>query len=107
MGAQVDLHQVVFEELLQLPLGGRIREVPNIESPTLSRTGNDSLVLSCIDGLVASSANVGAFGCAGGLVEGGVCHLGGNAIDRSGHDYLSFVNLMTRGCCFDNKVLLK
>ena len=84
-GRRGHLHQVVLEELLQLSLGGRVREVPNVESPTLGGAGDDGLVLGGVDGLVAAGADAGAFGGASGLVEGGVGHLGGDAIDRSRH----------------------
>lgn len=69
-----DLHQVVLEELLQLLLGGRVREIPNVKSPTLSGTGNDGFILGSID-MIA----VGLFD------GGGGGHLGGNTFDRSGH----------------------
>lgn len=85
-GGRGHLHQVVLEELLQLSLGGRVREVPNVESPTLGGAGDNGLVLGGVDGLVAASADAGALGSAGGLGEGSVGHLGGGAIDfRSGH----------------------
>jgi hypothetical protein len=69
-----NLHQIVLEELLQLPLGGRISEVPNIKSPTLSCTGDDGLVFGRRLGI--SWVGIG---------ESSVCHLGGDTIDRSGH----------------------
>jgi hypothetical protein len=28
-----DLHEVVLEEVLQLSLSGRVREIPNVKSP--------------------------------------------------------------------------
>ena len=70
------IHQVVLEEVLQLPLGGRISEVPNVESPTLSGAGKDSLVLGC--------GGLGA-GVLCSIVEGGSGHLGGDTVDLSGH----------------------
>lgn len=70
------IHQVVLEEILQLPLGGRVREVPDVKSPTLSSAGKDSLILGCV-GLSASSLSV--------VIEGGVGQLGGNVVDWSGH----------------------
>jgi hypothetical protein len=66
------LHKVVLEEVLQLPLGGRVREVSNVESPTLGGAGQDSLVLGC--------RGLGASGLVG-VVEGRSGHLGGNTVD--------------------------
>lgn len=71
-------HEVVLEELLQLPLGGRVGEVPDVESPALGSAGDDCLILGSAGGLVALRSG-------GRLVEGGVCQLGGNALDRCRH----------------------
>lgn len=79
-----DVHKVILEEVLQLSLGGRVSEVSNVKSSTLSSAGDDCFVLSSVDGFVASSSDAGAFGCGCGLVEGSVCHLGGGSFD--GHD---------------------
>ncbi len=86
----VDLHKVVLEELLQLPLRGRIREVPDIKPPTLSRTLNDSLVLRSVAKFVSSSTNGGAFSFGSVFVEGGVCHLGGGTVDGSCGHFVGF-----------------
>lgn len=80
------VHKVVLEEVLELSLSGRVCEVSNIQSPTLGRTGDDSLVLRGVDRLVTAGANGGALGGGGGLVEGGVCHLGGGSFDGHGID---------------------
>ena len=74
-----DVHKVLLEEFLQLSLRGRVGEVSDVESPPLGGTGDDSLILGCVDGLVA-----GALGSAGGLGEGGVGHLGSGRFN--GHD---------------------
>lgn len=74
--ACADLHQVVLEKLLQLPLGGRVSEVPNVKSPALGGAGDDGLVLS--GRLVVSRSGL----------EGGVCQLGGDILNGSGHDGL-------------------
>ena len=84
----VNLHQVILEEVLELPLGGRICEVSNVESPSLSGAGKDSLVLGC-GGLSTSVVGIG-------LVEGGSGQLGGNTIVRCGHFCKKFMKLMTR-----------
>lgn len=70
------LHKVVLEEILQLPLGGRVREVSNVKSPSLGGAGQDSLVLG--------GCGLGSGGL-GGVFEGGGGHLGGDTVDRSGH----------------------
>ena len=70
------IHKIILEELLQLSLSGRIGEVSNVQSPALSGTGNDGLVLGGIDRLVTTSADAGALGGTGGLVEGSIGHLG-------------------------------
>jgi hypothetical protein len=78
------LHKVVLEEFLQLPLGGRVSEVPNVESPSLSGAGQDRLVLG--------GSRLGAGGFSG-VVEGGSGHLGGHTVGCSGHDCRSFGEL--------------
>jgi hypothetical protein len=76
--AKQNLHQVVLEEVLQLPLGGRICEVPNVKSSTLGCACNDSLVIGgrLFGGRI--------------FVEGSVCQIGGNIIDCCGHIDLKF-----------------
>ena len=89
----VYIHEVLLEELLQLSLSGRVREVSDVQSPSLSRAGDDSLVLRSVDWLVAASSNTSALGGVGGLVEVGVCHLAGDSVD--GH-VVGRLGLMTR-----------
>jgi hypothetical protein len=74
------LHKVVLEEVLQLPLGGRISEVSNVKSPTLGGAGTDSLVVGC-GGLLGAGVLRGRSG----VVKGGVGHLGGDLFDWGGH----------------------
>lgn len=76
----VHSHQVVLEEVLQLPLVGRICEVSNVKSPTLGGARTHSLVLGC-GGLLGA----GALGGGSGVVEGGGGHLGGDTVDWCGH----------------------
>lgn len=38
-----DLHLVVLEELLELPLSGRISEIPNVQPTSLISTGGSSI----------------------------------------------------------------
>lgn len=78
------IHKVVLEEVLQLSLGGRVGEVSNVQSPTLSGAGDHGLVLGRVDRLVSAGADGGALSGGSGLLEGGVCHLGGGSFD--GHD---------------------
>ena len=78
------LHKIVLEELLQLSLSGRVREVSNVQSATLSSAGDDSLVLGGVDGLVTAGTNGSAFGSVGGLGEGGVGHLASGSVDGHG-----------------------
>lgn len=77
--ATADLHKIVLEEVLQLSLRGRICEVSNVKSPTLSSTGDDGFILRSVDGL-STSEGVGTFSV-GGLVKGSVCQLGGGSFD--------------------------
>ena len=77
-------HKVLLEEFLQLSLSGRVREVSDVESPPLSGASDDSLILGCVDGLVAASADASALGSAGGLGEGGVGHLGSSRVNGHG-----------------------
>lgn len=74
-------HQVVLEEVLQLPLGGRICEVSNVKSPALGGARTDSLVLGC-GGLLSAGVALGGGSV---VVEGGVGQLGGGTVNRSGH----------------------
>jgi hypothetical protein len=78
------VHKVVLEEFLQLPLGGRVSEISNVESPSLSSAGQDRLVLG--------GGGLGAGGLSS-LVEGGSGHLGGHTVGCSGHDCRSLNEL--------------
>ena len=78
-----DLHKVVCEELLQLPLCGRIGEVSNVQSTTLCSTLDNCFVCGRVDRLVTSSANVGNVGGTVGRIEGGVGHLSGGTVNLS------------------------
>jgi hypothetical protein len=51
-----NLHEVSLEEGLQLPLGGRVREVSDVESSSLRGAGQDRIVLG---GLVGGGRLVG------------------------------------------------
>lgn len=62
-------HGVAVEKLLELPLSGRIREVPNIQPTTLIGAGSSGLGLSR----------------AVGVVEGGVCQGVGEIVCGSRH----------------------
>ena len=64
-----DLHGVAVEKVLELPLSGRICEIPNIEPTTLISTG---------------SSGVGLCG-AGGVVEGSLCQGVGEIVCGSRH----------------------
>ena len=76
MDGRAYVHKVVLEEIFQLSLSGRVGEVSDVQSPSLSGTGDDGLVLRRVDWFTASS-DAGSFCSAGRLVEGGVGHLGG------------------------------
>jgi hypothetical protein len=76
----VHVHQIVLEEVLQLPLVGRISEVSNVKSPALGGARTDSLILGG-GGLLGAGALRGGSG----VVEGGGGHLGGDTVDGSGH----------------------
>ena len=89
----LNLHKVVLEEVLQLSLGGRVGEVSNVQSPTLSGAGDNGLVLRRVDRLVTAGANGGALGGGSRLVESSVCHLGGGSFD--GHVDDRSVELMS------------
>ncbi len=58
---QSNLHRVAGEEFLEIPLSGRVCEVPNIETTPFSCTGNNSLVFGGVGGLAAC----GIVGCKG------------------------------------------
>ena len=65
------VHKVVLEEVLQLSLGGRVGEVSDIQSPTLSGAGDNGLVLGRVDRLVAAGANGGGLGGVSLFTNGG------------------------------------
>jgi hypothetical protein len=79
---RVHLHQVVLEEVLQLPLGGRVREVSNVESPALSGARTHGLIVGGRGLLSTGILRVGRSVVVG---EGGGGHLGGDTVDRCGH----------------------
>lgn len=45
---ELNLHQIALEEFIQIPLSSRVREVPNVETTSLSNNSDDSLVLNCV-----------------------------------------------------------
>jgi hypothetical protein len=55
------VHRVVLKEVLQLLLGGRVREVSDEQSPALNGTGDSGLALG-FDRPVAAGANGGDLG---------------------------------------------
>lgn len=69
-----NLHLVVLEERLQLPLSGRIREVPNVQPTSLISTGRSSvgglLLLLLLLVLCRSSAVRGLVGVDGNVFDG-------------------------------------
>lgn len=42
------LHKVTLEEIAEIPLSSRVREIPNVETTSLSDDGDDSIILSCV-----------------------------------------------------------
>jgi hypothetical protein len=82
VGRGLHVHQVVLEEVLQLPLVGRIREVSNVKSPALGGARTHSLVLGG-----RGLRGAGALRGGSRVVEGGGGHLGGDTVDWSGHFY--------------------
>ena len=55
------VHKVVLKEVLQLSLGGRVREISNVQYPALSGAGDSGLVLG-LDRSVAAGDNGGGLG---------------------------------------------
>ena len=49
-----DLHEEALEEVLEIPLSGRVREVSNVQTTTFSCTGDNGLVLRGVGGFAAS-----------------------------------------------------
>ena len=61
-----DLHGVAVEKLLELPLSGRICEIPNIEPTTLISTGSSGVNVGVAVGVVVDgglSQGVGEIVC--------------------------------------------
>lgn len=50
-----NLHKVALEELVEVPLSSRVREIPNIETTAFCNDGDDSFVLSCVDWFTTSN----------------------------------------------------
>ena len=59
-----DLHGVAGEEFLESPLGGRVRQIANVQTTSLSSTSDDSFILGSVDGLTASDIVITS-GCNG------------------------------------------
>lgn len=74
------IHKIILEEVLQLSLSGRVREVPNVEPPAFSSRRSDSLILGGARGVVASRRTLGGRGI--GQASGG--HLGSGSFNGHG-----------------------
>lgn len=48
-GRNENSHKVALEEFLEIPLSGRVRQVANVQTTSLSDDGKDSFILSCVD----------------------------------------------------------
>lgn len=84
-GGGLHVHQIVLEEVLQLPLVGRVREVSNVKSPALGGACTDSLILGGGGLLGAGALRSWGGGSGSSVVEGGGGHLGGDTVDWGGH----------------------
>ena len=62
-----DIHRVSVEEGLEVPLSGRIREVPYVEATSFGRCSNDSFILCSVDRLAAGGSSTG-------FLDGGGSH---------------------------------
>lgn len=80
-----NLHEVTLEEFPQFPLRGRVREIPDVESTTLLSTEQDCLVLRGVDRLVTTGSGVGTSIIARRVLDSGVCHGVGNAVNWGRH----------------------
>lgn len=49
-----DLHGKVNEEVSQIPLSGRVREIPNIKTTSLGSACNNSFILGSVDRITPS-----------------------------------------------------
>ena len=70
-------HIISLKEILELPLGGRIGEVPNVQPTTLVSTGCGSLVGSSVVDGVSDGGGGHAFGD---FVDGGSRHVVGLSV---------------------------
>lgn len=79
MKTDEDLHSVALEELLELPLSGRICEVPNVQPTSFISTDGSSIG----GGLSCGGSAVGGLGGwdSGGLVVGGSVFDGSRHLD--------------------------
>lgn len=57
-----DLHGKANEEVSQIPLSGRVREIPNVKTSSLGSTSNDSFILGSVDRFTPSYV-VSSSGC--------------------------------------------
>lgn len=48
------LHGETNEKISQIPLSGRVREIPNVKTSSLGCTRNDSFILGSVDGITPS-----------------------------------------------------
>jgi hypothetical protein len=80
-----NLHEVALEEFPQFPLRGRVREIPDVESTTLLSTEQDCLVLRGVARLVTTGSGVGTSIVARRVLDIGVCHRVGNAVNWGRH----------------------
>lgn len=70
-----NLHGVVLEELLELPLSGRISEIPNVQPTSFISTGSRSV------------SGLGSFGSSAvrSFIDGGGSEVVGEVVDGSRH----------------------
>ena len=73
-----NLHRVSSEEGLEVPLSGRVGEVPYVEATTFGRCSNNGFVLCSVNGL-ATSHVVGSLRSNRG--DGGGGHVVGECVD--------------------------
>ena len=86
-----DLHGVAGEEFFQGPLRGRVRQIANVQTTSLSSTSYDCFVLGSVDGLTTGEIVI-ASGCNGSYA--GIGQGLGDIIDgRHGFDGLKKLEL--------------
>ena len=61
-----NLHKESRKEILQLPIGGRVREVSDVQSTSLGSAGQNGIVVGRLGGV---------------FLDGCVCKLGSNVVD--------------------------